>query len=54
MAEMLKEILHREGILVMLRSLGVPQMGAGASYEILVPEGEVEDAQEVLNSTMGR
>ncbi len=52
LAEMMQEILTNEGILVMLRSLGPPQMGAAAPVEVLVPRAEAEDAQEVLDEVL--
>jgi hypothetical protein len=48
-AEMIKEILSAEGLLVMLRQAGIPQFGAGGAFEVLVPESEAESAQEILN-----
>lgn len=53
-AAMLKELLEKEGLLAMLRPIGVPQMGDAANYEILVPESEVEEATEVLTNAIGR
>ncbi|NPV69294.1 MAG: glutamate decarboxylase [Firmicutes bacterium] len=53
LAEMLKEVLVKEGLLCMLRSMGVPQMGAAGSVEVLVPEGEVEEAHEILTGVLG-
>lgn len=52
-AEMLKEVLANEGLLVMLRSAGVPHLGDSGSVEILVPESEVEEAHEILSSAIG-
>jgi hypothetical protein len=52
-AEMLKEVLTKEGLLVMLRSCGIPHFGASGSVEILVPEVEVEEANEVLAGVLG-
>ncbi len=51
-AEMLKEILASEGLLVMLRSTGIPHFGDGGAVEILVPESEAEEAYEILSSTV--
>lgn len=51
-AEMLKEILTSEGLLVMLRSTGIPHFGDGGAVEILVPESEAEEAYEILSSTV--
>ncbi|MBC7341814.1 MAG: glutamate decarboxylase [Clostridia bacterium] len=51
-AENLKEILTREGLMVKLRPVGglaLPQ----ASVEILVPESEAEEANEIINAAMG-
>ncbi|NMA54908.1 MAG: DUF2007 domain-containing protein [Firmicutes bacterium] len=47
-AEMLRGILDQEGILVMLRGLGVPHLGSSGSVEILVPSSEAEEASEIL------
>ncbi len=47
-AEMIKEILSAEGLLVMLRPAGIPQFGAGETFEVLVPESEAESAHEIL------
>jgi hypothetical protein len=52
LAEMLQEILTNEGILVMLRSLGPPQMGAAGPVEVLVPRAEAQDALEVLEGVL--
>lgn len=52
-AEMLKEVLAKEGLLVMLRSSGIPHFGASGSVEVLVPEGEVEEAHEILAGVLG-
>ncbi|HHT36317.1 MAG: putative signal transducing protein [Candidatus Wallacebacter cryptica] len=52
-ADMLKELLDKEGFVVMLRPIGAPHLGAAASVEILVPESEVEDAMEVISSSIG-
>ncbi|HAV20864.1 MAG: DUF2007 domain-containing protein [Bacillota bacterium] len=52
--EMIKELLENEGLLVMLRPVGVPHMGDSASVEVLVPESEVEEAHEFIASSFGR
>jgi len=52
-AEMLKQVLAGEGLLVMLRPIGVPHLGDSGSVEILVPESEVEEAHEILSSAIG-
>ncbi|MFZ5943211.1 MAG: glutamate decarboxylase [Bacillota bacterium] len=51
-AEQLKQILVAEGVLVNLRSSGVPHLGDSGSVEILVPESEIEEAHEILSSAM--
>jgi len=51
-AEQLKEILTAEGLLVNLRSSGIPHLGDSGLVEILVPESEVEEAHEILSSAM--
>lgn len=51
LAEMIKGILENEGILTVLRPLGVTQLGGEASeVEILVSESEAEEAAELLNN----
>ncbi len=52
-AEMLKKLLEKEGLLVVLNSLGVPHLGASASVEIRVPESEVEEAHDIITSALG-
>lgn len=52
-ADMLKELLESEGILVMQRTVGVPHMGASSSVELLVPESEAEEAHEILTNSFG-
>lgn len=51
-AEMLKGILNQEGILVMLRAVGVPHLGNSGSVEILVPSSEAEEANEILQGNL--
>lgn len=51
-AEQLKSVLTAEGLLVNLRSSGVPHLGDSGSVEILVPESEAEEALEILNSAI--
>mgnify|MGYP001028129756 FL=1 len=53
-AEMMKELLGNEGLLVTLRVLGVPHMGDSANVEVLVPESEAEEAHELIASSFGR
>lgn len=52
-AEMLKELLENGGILSMLRPLGAPHFGDSGSVEILVPESEVDEANEIIADSMG-
>lgn len=53
-AEMIKELLENEGLLVNLRTLGVPHMGDSANVEVLVPESEAEEAHELIAGSFGR
>jgi hypothetical protein len=48
MAEMLKNLLSEEGFLVQIRPLGIPHLGAGRQFELLVPRSEAREAQEIL------
>lgn len=47
-AERIKQKLSDEGFLVQVRPINL----SNQQYEILVPEGELEDVQEVLNSIL--
>ncbi|GAW91159.1 glutamate decarboxylase [Calderihabitans maritimus] len=47
-AEKVKEVLTREGLLVNLRPVGSAQV-KGGSVEVLVPESEVEEAHEIIS-----
>lgn len=49
-AEKLEKHLSAEGFLVKLRAIGPPQAGNTNSIEILVPESEVDEALEIINS----
>ena len=51
-AEMLKTVLAQEGMLVMLRGIGVPHLGNAGSVEILVPSSEAEEANEILQGNL--
>ncbi|HZW84167.1 MAG TPA: hypothetical protein VFF14_12200 [Candidatus Deferrimicrobium sp.] len=53
MAEMYKNILSGEGLLVQLRAIGTPQQGDSGSVEILVPESEAEEAHEIIINARG-
>lgn len=47
-SEKIKEKLTSEGFLVQVKAINL----AKQQYEILVPEGELEEVQEVLNSIL--
>lgn len=47
-AERIKTKLSEEGFLVQVRPINL----SNQQFEILVPEGELEDVQEVLNSIL--
>ncbi|MDD2444003.1 MAG: glutamate decarboxylase [Desulfotomaculaceae bacterium] len=49
-AERLKKLLTAEGFLVKLRVSGLPQTSDSCSVEILVPESEVHEVMETINS----
>jgi len=49
-AEQIKELLTAEGLLVMIRPLGVPHLGDSGAFEVLVPELEATEANEILNT----
>lgn len=51
-AESFKKVLSNEGILVMLRNIGMPAAGDSNAVEILVPESEVDEAMEILNNSV--
>lgn len=53
-AEQMKSILEMEGILVMLRAIGAPQLGDSGSVEIMVPQSEAEEAAEILAGSFTR
>jgi hypothetical protein len=53
MAQRVKQVLESEGLLVTVRPLEADAEGRG-SVEILVPEGEAEEAHEVLANHLGR
>ena len=52
-AEKVKDILSGEGILVTLNTVELNEDGRG-SVEVRVPEGEAEEAQEILAEHLGR
>lgn len=49
-ADSLKDILTNEGLLVQLRAIGLPNSGESGAFEILVPESEVDEAFEIVNT----
>ncbi|WP_003543298.1 DUF2007 domain-containing protein [Desulfotomaculum nigrificans] len=49
-AERLQQALTREGLLVKLRNIGLPNANDNGSVEILVPESEVDEALEIINT----
>ncbi len=51
-AELVKNMLEGEGLLVMLRPIGVPpHMGDSANVEVMVPETEAEEACAILDAS---
>lgn len=53
-AESLREVLQREGLLVQLRAGGIASKEEAANVEVLVPESEAQEAHEVLATVIGR
>lgn len=49
-ADRIKQKLTEEGFLVQVRAINL----TNNQFEILVPEGELEEVQEVLNSILHR
>lgn len=49
-AERLQQALSQEGLLVKLRNIGLPNVNDNGSVEILVPESEVDEALEIINT----
>lgn len=49
-AEKLQNLLTNEGLLVKLRVAGLPQANNAGPVEILVPESEVDEAMEIINT----
>ena len=47
-ADQYKALLEMEGVLVMLRPIGAPQLGASGPVEVLVAESEAREAAEIL------
>lgn len=52
-AEKVKDLLSAEGLLVTLKNVELNDEGRG-SIEIRVPEGEAEEAHEILAEHLGR
>jgi hypothetical protein len=52
-AERIKAILTNEGFMVNLRTVELDENGRG-SVEVQVPEGEAEEANEVLTQHLGQ
>jgi hypothetical protein len=53
-ANRLKMLMETEGILVRLRPVGLMINENTANVEVLVPEAELEEAQEVLTNGLQR
>lgn len=51
-AEKIKDSLTAEGLLVNLRGLGNEPENTLKSVEILVPESEAEEANEIINNIL--
>lgn len=49
-ADKIRERLSEEGLLVKLRELGFSRCDHNSSVEILVPESEVHEALEIINT----
>jgi hypothetical protein len=49
-ADRLERLLATEGFLVKLRMIGLPQADNTCSIEILLPESEIDEAMEVINT----
>lgn len=52
-AERVKELLSTEGLLVTLKTVEMNDDGRG-SVEVRVPEGEAEEAHEILTEHLGQ
>ncbi len=51
MAEIIEKLLTKEGMLVKVQSVGKRFESENGYFEILVPEGEAEEAQNILYET---
>ncbi len=52
-ADKLRQVLTEEGLLVNLKTVEVDGDGRG-SIEVQVPEGEAEEAHEIITQHLGR
>ena len=52
-AEKVKDLLASEGLLVTLKTVELNEDGRG-SVEVRVPEGEAEEAHEILTEHLGQ
>ncbi|MCL4521172.1 MAG: hypothetical protein M1415_06235 [Firmicutes bacterium] len=52
-ADKLRQLLTEEGLLVNLKTVDLDQDGRG-SVEVQVPEGEAEEANEIITQHLGR
>lgn len=50
-AEEIKQHLQEEGFLVMLRSAGTQEVDELSTVEVLVPETEAQEAQDLITTT---
>ncbi|AKX94685.1 hypothetical protein MOTHE_c19010 [Moorella thermoacetica] len=50
----LKETLTQEGVMVNLRPIGSSQAEDLVGYEVLVPESEAEEANEIISAALTR
>lgn len=51
MADKIEKLLTEEGMLVKVQSVSKKLQGEDGYYEVLVPEGEAEEAQNILYET---
>lgn len=52
--EFVKSKMEKEGLLAVLRPLNFACASDACQFELLVPESEAEEAQEILSSLSGR
>lgn len=52
-AERIRQLLADEGILVSVKTVEIDENGRG-SVEVQVPEGEAEEANEIITENLGR